>query len=42
MASVEGGTRVMRRFARSTVVLAAIVTGSGHSAVRHLIGGCGS
>ncbi len=42
MASVEQGARVMRRLTRLTVVLAAIVTGSGHSAVRHLIGGCGS
>ena len=42
MASVEGGARVMRRFTRLTVVLAAIMTGSGHSAVRHPIGGCGS
>jgi hypothetical protein len=42
MASVEEGARVMRRFTRLTVVLAAIMTGSGHSAVRHLIDGCGS
>jgi hypothetical protein len=41
MASVEEGARVMRRFTWLTV-LAAIVTGSGHSAVRHLIGGGGS
>jgi hypothetical protein len=42
MASVEEGARVMRRFTRLTVVLAVIVTGRGHSAVRYLIGGCSS